>query len=111
MKFNKFSGVFSVFDNTTVTIIVKGNYNDYENTYDITEIGSVTGDLQRYSGELAEKEYGLQIECQKKFFCRPDTELESGMYLRADGHDYMITYVIPRDLGVTALLKEVNLRD
>ena len=73
-KNSVFNNIFSVFDNTTAKIAVKGNYDDYENTYDIIEKSTVTGDLQPYSGDMASKDYGLQIDCQYVFYCPRNSE-------------------------------------
>jgi hypothetical protein len=36
------------------------------------------GSVQAYSGDLAEKEYGLKVECQKRIFLTPDTIASEG---------------------------------
>lgn len=101
---------FSVFDNTTAQIAELKDYDDYHNTYDINVIGTVNGDIQPYSGELAHKEYGLKIECQYKLFCPKNDEIQAGRYIIAD-KSYEIMYVAKWDLGMAVLLKGVTLDD
>ena len=38
----------------------------------------VMGSVQAYSGNTAAKEYGLQVDCQKRIFQPPDTAVEPG---------------------------------
>lgn len=104
--------VFDIFHNTTMDIIILGDYDDYENTYGSNKIiGTVTGDLQPYSGGLAEKEYGLTIECQYAFYCHTDSRIKEGVYLESGNDFYRVVYVAPWNMGLAVLLKGVDLSD
>lgn len=134
MIWDKYKGVFNIFNNITVTIVRKGNFDDYENKYDLEEIGTVTGDIQPYSGDLSEHDYGLRIECQKKLYCastfisdaRYGLKLDNGavlelemplvgggiqeaLYAVADKQSFKIVYVAEYAMGLAVLLKEVDL--
>lgn len=103
------SSIFDVFNNTMAKIIELGDYDDYENTYSIKEIGTIEGDLQPYSGGLAEKDYGLVVECQYRFFCAANEDITEGRYLIVGEKAYEITYAAVWDMGLTVLLKGVEL--
>lgn len=104
-----YRNIFSVFDNTTAKTAVKGNYDDYENTYDIIEKSIVTGDLQPYSGDMASKDYGLQIDCQYVFYCPRNSDITVGAYLITDTKTYEVTYVADWNMGLQVMLKGVKL--
>lgn len=108
-KNSVFNNIFSVFDNATAKIAVKGNYDDYENTYDIIEKSTVTGDLQPYSGDMASKDYGLQIDCQYVFYCPRNSDIMVGAYLITDTKTYEVTYVADWNMGLQVMLKGVKL--
>ncbi len=109
MTFDKYEGAFDIFDNCTMDIAVLDDYDDYENTYIITVKDSVSGDLQPYSGELAKKEYGFDIECQYAFYCHKNDDIQTGAYLTEGGKAYEIVYAARWDMGCAAFLKEVDL--
>lgn len=98
-----------IFNNTTAVIAELGDYDDYENTYTINKLGSVDGDMQPYSGGLAEKDYGLHVECQYQFYCAQNDEIKAGRYLITGDKCYEIVYTAPWDLGIAVLLKEADL--
>lgn len=104
-----YQNIFSVFDNTTAEIAVKGNYDDYENTYDIIKKSTVTGDLQPYSGDMALKEYGVQIDCQYVFYCPRNSDITVGAYLITDAKTYEVTYIADWAMGMQVMLKGVEL--
>ena len=103
------SNPFARFYNTEAVIVEKGDYDDYENTYTLTEKGRVNGDLQPYSGGLLEKEYGLNIECQKRFFCEHNENITEGAYLKIGTRFFEVVYIVDWEMGLTVMLKEVTL--
>ena len=134
MNWDKYKKAFGVFNNITVKIVRKGDYDDYENTYTLEEIGTVTGDIQPYSSALFERDYGLSMECQKKFYCasamisdaRYGLVLDNGivldlqvpigggtineaLYVVTDVQAFEIVYVADHELGLKLILKEVDL--
>lgn len=112
MMLDKIQSAFDIFHNTTMKIVELGNYDDYENTYaDNKIIGTVTGDLQSYSGGLAEKEYGLTVECQYAFYCHTDDKIKEGAYLQNGDKFYEVVYAAPWSMGFAVLLKGVDLSD
>ena len=90
----------------TVLKITKGS--GYDRTETVETLGAVTGDMQPYSGGLAQQEYGLAVECQKRFFCGANDAIRAGNYIDAGGVRYRIEYADNRQLGMTALLREVS---
>lgn len=101
--------IFDIFHNTTAEIAVKGDYDDYENTYSITEKGKITGDLQPYSGELTGKEHGLITECKCIFYCHRDDGIKEGVYLLIGGASYEVIGVERWNMGCKVYLKEAEL--
>lgn len=102
---------FDRFYTTTAVIIELGSYDDYENTYATKEIGVIKGDLQPYSGGLAQEEYGLNLECQYKFFCSASSKITEGRYLRIDNIYYKIMHVSKWGLGYEVLLKSEEIKN
>ena len=76
-----YRNIFSVFDNTTAKIAVKGNYEDY----------------------------GLQIDCQYVFYCPRNSDITVGAYLITDTKTYEVTYVADWNMGLQVMLKGVKL--
>lgn len=112
MTLDSLQSAFDIFHNTTMNIVELGDYDDYENTYGSNKvIGAVTGDLQAYSGGLAEKEYGLTVECQYAFYCHTDSRIKEGVYLQNGSTFYEVVYVAPWSMGLAVLLKGVDLGD
>lgn len=110
MIWDKYADKFEIFRDTEAVIVEKSAYNSLMNTYKTTEIGTVIGDLQDYSGGMAEKEFGLTVECQKKFYCSESDLPKVGRYMKISDKFYRIEYVTRGKLGTTALLKEVELK-
>lgn len=117
----KYAAMFDIFDNTTAQIVERTDYDDLTNTFNRVVKGSITGDLQPYSSEFAQKEYGKEIDCQCIFYCRgvklsEVLELDSGMeigmkpetgvYFVIDGKEYEVRYVTERRMRTAVLLKE-----
>lgn len=112
MTLDNLQNVYDIFNNCNMSIIELGDYDDYENTYgDCKTIGTIDGDLQPYSGGLAEKEYGLKVECQYAFYCHTDERIKEGVYLKGNDKYYQVVYTPSWDMGLSVLLKEVDLSD
>ena len=109
MKMDEFQSCFSLFSDTEAKILQKSGYDDYENTYVLTEIGTVKGDMQPYGGGLAQKEYGLSVDCEYSFYCQPCSDIKEGVYLSINEKTYKVQYAAPWLLGIAALLKEVDI--
>lgn len=109
ISFDEYSDKFAIFDNTDMEIIRLMDYDDYANTYNAEVIGIVRGDLQDYSGMLAEKEYGLDIECQKVFYCHNAEDIDIGMYLSSGKQTYKVMNVSKWDFGSVIMLKEADI--
>ena len=110
MMLDKLQSAFDIFHNTTMSIVELGDYDDYENTYaDNKIIGTVTGDLQPYSGGLAEKEYGLTVECQYAFYCHTNDRIKEGVYFQNGDKFYEVVYAAQWGMGLAVLLKGVDL--
>ena len=122
----EYADMFDIFNNTTAQIVEKTDYDDYKGTFTFLTKGSVTGDLQPYSSEFAQKDYGMVVDCQYVFYCRGTTldeilepeskteigmKPESGMYLIIDGKEYEVRYVIKQSMGAAMLLKEETEHD
>jgi len=103
--FEKYADKFDLFHTATAQIVAKTDYDDYEGTFTENVKGSVTGDLQPYSAEQAEKDYGLKINCQYAFYYRSNADVVPNMILRINGTDYNVKYVTVWDMGAMAMLE------
>lgn len=104
----KYAGAFDMFARTEAVVVEKGDYDDYENTYTLKEIDRVTGDLQPYSGDLLKADYGLARECQKRFFCKTNDNIEEGALLKIGGRYFEVVYVADWEAGHEVMLNEVK---
>lgn len=111
VNWDKHKRAFDIFHDTLAVVAEKGNYNSLWNTYDITERGSIEGGLQDCSAELAEKDYGLAIECQKRFYCDHNDKVKLGRYLVISDKKYRIEHISEGKLGLELLLKESEFDD
>ncbi len=122
----KYADMFDIFNNTTAQIVERTDYDDYKGTFTLLTKGSITGDLQPYSSEFAQKDYGKEIDCQYIFYCRgvmlseileldSSTELsmepEAGLYFVINGKQYEIRYITKWSVGAAVLLKEETEHD
>lgn len=105
MKCNPFEE-FYVTDARIISIKETGGYSD---TQQITELCTLKADIQSYGGGLAENEYGLSVECQKRMYCDRNDNLTEGNYVEANDKRYKIVYVDTNDMGTMALLREVRI--
>lgn len=80
----------------------------YSKTQTVTELCSFKADVQPYNGGLAAKDYGLEIECQKRMFCDNNVHLTEGNYVETDSKRYRIIYVEEWNSGATVLLQLVR---
>ncbi len=109
------SNPFERFNNITAIIAEASNYDDYENTFTVKELGSIQCDLQPYFTRtdggfgLSQKDYGLQTEYSNKFFCNESADIQVGRYLIINSKYYRIEYIAPRRLRYEVILKEVEL--
>lgn len=69
-------------------------------------LGCITGNLQSYSAELAQKEYGVACKTTRRLFCSPDDRIQPGNLVEG----WRIVAVPVRCSYVVALLEEVNPR-
>lgn len=122
----KYAAMFDIFDNTTAQIVERTDYDDLTNTFNRVVKGSITGDLQPYSSEFAQKEYGKEIDCQCIFYCRGvklseileldssmelSMEPEAGLYFVINEKQYEIRYITKWSMGAAVLLKEETEHD
>lgn len=109
MTLDSVAGKFeTVFYRDTVTVLKITVSGGYTKTEKVETLGTVTGDMQPYGGGLAQQEYGLDIECRKRFYCAYSDIIRAGNYIDAGGVRYRIEYADNRQLGMTALLQEVS---
>ncbi len=135
MIFPRMSKAFNALNNTTgAQIVYKGDYDDYEGTFTLVTLGALDGDLQPYSGKLAEKDYGVVLECEKRFFTNngliqsllyggirlgdsvrlgTDVKLNDGghkrdLYILVGGRTFRVVYAPEYIMRPVVLLKEVE---
>lgn len=109
MTLDSIAGKFKdVFYRDTVTVLKITVSGGYTKTEKVETLGTVTGDMQPYGGGLAQQEYGLAVECQKRFFCAANDAIRAGNHIDAGGVRYRIEYAENDRLGMTALLREVS---
>lgn len=102
--------MFERFNNSVAEIIKLGDYDDYEGTYTKNTLGLIEGDLQPYSGILAEQDYGLKVECEYQFFCAANENVTDGNYLVIGSKAYKIIYTSDFGKGLEVLLKGAVLK-
>ena len=100
---------FERFYNTRVTIVKIEEKGAYEKTYTETELARIEADIQPYSGNLAEEQYGFKEECELRMFAADNDAIAVGNHIRHDGRLYRIVYKPWSGglFGTEALLKEV----
>ncbi|MBQ8301507.1 MAG: hypothetical protein IJX57_06045 [Clostridia bacterium] len=106
MKSNPFKK-FYIHDVQIIKITETGAYTKTK-TKTIEELSSFKADIQPYNGGLAQKDYGLEVECQKRMYCECDANLVEGNYADALGQRYKIVYVENWKLGAEVLLQLVR---
>lgn len=102
------TSVFSRFYNKDVTVISITETGAYTKTKEVKELCTFKADIQPYNGGLAAKEYGLEIECQKRMYCDYNENVTAGNYVETGGERYIIIYVEHWDSGSTAILQAVR---
>lgn len=73
------------------------------------KLGAVKADIQPYGGDLANREYGIQVVCRLRMFCDNESFIAVGNYVRHDGRLYRIRYVAPWAFGSEVLLDEYTI--
>ena len=70
----------------------------------------ITADIQPYSGGLAQKEYGLEIEAVKRIYCESCAFLEEGarVALKGENIGYTVKYAEHWDDYTMALLNKLS---
>lgn len=99
---------FSQFYDKDVKLIKETKTGITTITTSVTVIAEFKADVQDYNGGLAQEEYGLTVECQKRMYCNDNECLKEGIHADIDNKRYLIQYVKRTDLGVSVLLKEVQ---
>ena len=103
------SNPFKRFYNKDVKIISIKESGAYTKTPQaVTELCSFKADIQPYNGGLAAKDYGLEVECQKRMYCDFNDNLTEGNYAEAGRQRYKIIYVENWDSGAVAILQAVR---
>ena len=98
--------MFDEFYNIDVKIFKVETSNNYSGeAKDIIELCTIKADVQPYGGGLARKEYGLEVNCQLRMYCKNHTDVKEGNYVQIDGKNYSIVYVAPWEMGREAILK------
>lgn len=103
------SNPFKRFYNTDVKLLEIKETGVYTKTHTVTELCSIKADIQPYNGGLAAKDYGLEVECQKRMFCNNNEHLTEGNYAEISGQRYRIIYVDAWDMGAAAVLQMVTI--
>lgn len=111
VDFSRFKAAFNIFASKSVILCSKDDYDDYANTYTVNEIGTLRGDMQSYSAELSEKEYGLRVDCEKRFFVHselPEFEEGAQLYIIDGVRSFRVMHIAGYDMGAVMLLKEAE---
>lgn len=98
------TSIFERFYTTSVRLFTVTE-DDYSGMAEKTVLSEIMADVQPYNGGLANKEYGLEIECQKRMFCGNHKDVMEGNHAEVNGEMYRIIYVQAWELGRTAILK------
>lgn len=67
---------------------------------------SVSADIQPFSGNVTEEEYGLRIERALKMYCKGCADIKEGDYVSVDGEMYRIKSVKNWNMGIEALIEK-----
>lgn len=102
------SNPFKRFYTSDVTVIKVKETGAYTKTQTVTKLASFKADIQPYNGGLAAKDYGLEVECQKRMFCEHNGYLTEGNYVETGGQRYKIIYVEDWDSGAMVILRAVR---
>lgn len=98
--------VFSRFYTKTVEIYRIKSGSTYSDAAETELVCSVSADIQPFSGDVTEEEYGLRIERAMKLYCKSCADIKEGNYVRADGEMYRIKSVKNWDMGIEALIEK-----
>ena len=100
--------MWSTFDNSYVRIVkITRSEGLIKNPVE-TEISTIKADVQPYNGGLAQKEYGLTEECQKRMYYKNNPAVTEGNSCYVDDVLYDIIYVEEWETGTVAVLKRVT---
>lgn len=102
--------LLKVFANGELTVYRKGITNSYTLESVKEDICTVKADIQPYSGELARKEYGLEVGQCLKVYCDRNAKLEEGLYCTVSGRngEYVIRYAEHWDNGSMLVIERWN---
>lgn len=94
--------------NTEIEIMHNhGSRSGYDKSDDFQPTAKIMCDMQPFSGGLALKEYGLEVDCVKRIYCDPCEHLLEGEGVAVDGVvRYTVTYVEHWEAYAMALLKK-----
>lgn len=71
------------------------------------DLGAIRGNLQSYSAERAQAEYGVTCKAERRLFCAPDARIVPGVLVEeADGTRWRIAAVPERGKSHVAALLE-----
>lgn len=71
------------------------------------DLGAIRGNLQSYSAERAQAEYGVTCRAERRLFCAPDARIAPGVLVEeADGTRWRIAAVPERGKSHAAALLE-----
>lgn len=105
---------FDVFNNAHIEVyaVKKAANNGYISKDEVKEtretLAELDADIQPYSGGLAEKEYGLTVNCEKRMYCAPCVYIREGNFIKDGEEHYKILYAESWELGAVAVLGKVK---
>lgn len=101
-----------IFVNTDIYIMKKspaGHGYGADETEAWTVVGTAKADMQPYNGGLAQKEYGLSAECQKRLYTEPCPDITEGAGIAFSAEDtqpeYDVIYAEHWEAYTMAILK------
>lgn len=98
---------FARFYKTPVEIYRLSSGSDYSSSAERELVCSVLADIQPFSGELSDMEYGLDAKRRFKMYCADCEGISEGGYVKVDGVFYQITYAERWEMGIAAVIERV----
>lgn len=96
---------FGIFYKHEAEVITRKETGGYSRQMTETVLTSVKCDIQPYRGDLAMKEYGAVIECDKKMFFDNCPEIQENNFIRFENILYRIVRADRRSAGGVAYLR------
>lgn len=104
---SRVKNAFSYFCKTPADIYCIKSGSGYSSAAEKEYVCTVSADIQPYSGQLEEREFGLDAVKRFKMYCSDNENICEGNYVKFDDEMHRITYAERWSMGITALIERV----